>query len=126
MSVKVLGFAAILISMSGAPALAQAVTPEQVKALPAPTRYFTPDGKAGLVINKGAFDLKGPLKCTGLTKAGGNGNATINCADARGAQYRFEWLTLSKVKMEFWGSMAAKAGALRNKQAQAELIMTRK
>ena len=127
MNAKILGFAAILISSSASPVLAQAVvTPEQVMALPANTKYYSPDPKVFFTVTKGVFSFQGPLKCTGLTKAGGKGNATVNCErPATGKQYRYEWIDLSRIKVETWPNMAAKAGTLKNQPAHTTEIFTR-
>lgn len=92
-------------------------------ALPANTKYYSPDRKGFITITKGVFGFEGPLKCTGLTKAGGKGNATVNCErPATGKQYRCEWIDLSRIKVETWPNMAANAGAQKNQPAHTTEI----
>lgn len=132
MSIKTLSvIAAVAASFTATAASAQAVTPQQVLALPVGTKYVGPATyDVALVRTAQGFNVvekgKVVLVCNNVTKAGGRGNATINCATAKGVQGRFEWIDMKSVKTEMWTSMAAKAGQTQNKPADIKIILTRR
>lgn len=124
-------------------------TPEQIKSLPVGTTFsgipagkFSKDGdipqdsssQVQLVrtsdgfayVHAGGSGADAPKAvCNDISKAGGKGNATVNCALAGGKQLRFEWLDADHVQYEYWFSMADKAGQTHNKPAQASTTLTR-
>jgi hypothetical protein len=140
------------LSLTATSALAATVTPEQVKALPLGTAFSgLPSGQfeSGKPIpqnngnevrlirtadgfiyfhadgGRGASEAQ-KVVCNNISKAGGKGNATINCDFAGGKQIRFEWLELDKIKYEYWFSMATKAGQTQHQQSQASATLTKK
>ncbi len=132
--------------------MAATVTPEQAKAVPPGTAFAGIAGgqfEAGKAIPQNAggqvelvrtadgytyFHAHGgrgaaeaeKVVCNNISKAGGKGNATINCELAGGKQVRFEWLELDKVKYEYWFSMKDKAGQTQNRPAQASGTLVKK
>jgi len=131
MDVKVFGIAvAIVVSTLASGAAAQSVTPEQVSKLPVGTKYVGPGrGTPTLKRTTTGFvysEAGGSITCNNITKAGGHGNATINCTAANKVEFRFEWIDMNSVKAESWKDMAAKAGQKQNKPAQFKATLIRK
>lgn len=122
-------FATIAASVIATAASAQTVTPQDVLNLPVGTKYVTPAGKAGQFTRtangfKYAENTKS-LDCNNVTKAGGKGNATINCKHSSGEEYRFEWADINKVKMDTWDNLAAKTGNSGYKPPKFSVVLTR-
>ena len=125
-------------------------TPEQIKELPVGTTFSgipagefskvgaIPQDSSSLVqlvrtsegfsyVHAGSSGADAPKAvCNDIGKAGGKGNATVNCALAGGEQLRFEWLDTDHVQYEYWFSMAHKAGQTRNNPGQATATLTRR
>lgn len=141
----------VSLTLPAVSAMAATVTPEQVKALPLgtafagiPTGEFAagaaiPSGKGSEVQlvrtadgytyvhangGRGAADAQKVI-CNDISKAGGKGNATINCALPGDKQLRFEWTDIDNVKYEYWFSMKHKAGQTQNRQSQASATLTK-
>ncbi len=150
--IRKLATLSIGLSLSATSALAATVTPEQVTALPLGTAFSavpsgqfengkpiaqnngnevrlvrTADGFTYFHADngRGASEAQKAV-CNNISKAGGKGNATINCEFAGGKQIRFEWLDLDKIKYEYWFSMATKAGQTQHQQSQASATLTKK
>lgn len=123
MNIKALGvIAAIAVSSTASAAMAQAapkqevVTPEQVLKIPVGTKYVA--GASSLTRTAQGFNFSekdAKAVCNNVTKAGGRGNATINCTTNSKLELRFEWININNIKAQGWDSMAAKAGQTQNK-----------
>jgi hypothetical protein len=132
MNLKIIGIAAaIAASVTATTASAQTVTPEQVLKLPVGTKYVLPSPSHNNQIARTAkgftYSQTGvAFECNNVTRAGGRGNATINCTSPTKMEFRFEWLDINRVKIEIWANMAAKAGQTQHKAPQLSGILVRK
>lgn len=120
-------FVVMTTSLIATVASAQTVTPEEVMNLPIGTKYT--NGAAKVVRDGDGFTFhstRGVGKCSNVGKAGGNGNAAINCVDDQKHEFRFEWIDINKGKAQYWWDMTKKAGQKENQPPQEEAILTRR
>lgn len=123
-------FAAIGMASASTSALAEVVTPEQVLALPVGTKYKISNHSDFLVRTQAGFDFYSaeehvPVACNNVGKAGGRGNATINCTRDDKFELRFEWIDMQSLKAQGWKNLAAKSGQTQHNKPELEGVMIR-
>lgn len=124
-----IGMAASTVHAQTAP-----VSPEEAKAMKFGTKYLPQGAKNDDVqfvkVVNGYYFINKPKKlrvtCNDIGRAGGKGNATINCSSPEGYQFRFEWINPNQVKAEWWKNMGAKAGQTQNKTAGESAVLYRR
>ena len=122
--------AAIAASTVATGASAQTVTPESVLKLPVGASFVNAQHPRTSIVRtaQGFNFVEGAttVVCNNVTKAGGRGNATVNCTAPNKNEIRFEWIDANSMKVEAWENMAAKAGQTQNKPPRISAIFKRK